>query len=69
MNRLGVLGQRDGVLGVLPPLGPPSGELGLLAQQPAAVPVLDIDVDTHDGRSALDRAGALALGVSGELHR
>ena len=68
MNRLDILGQGNGILGILPPIGPSTGKLGLLTEQPATVKVLDVNVDAHDGRTAMDGAGTVALGITGKLH-
>ena len=68
VNRLDILGQRDGILGVLPPFGPSPSKLGLLTEQPATIRVLDVNVDAHDGRTTMDGAGAFALGITGKLH-
>ena len=68
VNRLDILGQGNGILGVLPPIGPSTGKLGLLTEQPAAVKVLDVNVDAHDGWTTMDGTGAVALGISRKLH-
>lgn len=68
MNGLDILGQRDSILGILPPIGLSTGKLGLLTEQPATIKVLDVDIDTHNGRTTMDGTGTVALGITREFH-